>query len=231
MTGLLHSDSGLNYELGIDSDPSAIYQFQQVLPCLGIKQSLVQGDFTIDATLKGKDGIWTSGKAAVYSDRGRILKMELLSRIFRVINITDLFTSFDMPDLSGKGFFYSRMDLETHVKNNKLIIDKAVVRGEGLNLFAKGEIDLDGFQCDLIVLISPFKTIDNIMAGLPIVGSVIGGDNATLVTIPVSVKGPANDPEITFAGPGEIDAPFLGLVKDVLKLPFYILNPGRSDKR
>ncbi|MEA2084877.1 MAG: AsmA-like C-terminal domain-containing protein [Thermodesulfobacteriota bacterium] len=231
MTGLLHFDSELKYELGIGSDPSVVYQFQQVLPCLGIKQSLVQGDFTIDATLKGKDGKWTSGKAAVYSKRGRILKMELLSKIFRVVNITDLFSSSDMPDLSGKGFPYSKMDLKTHVENNKLIIDKAVIRGEGLNLFAKGEIELDGFQCDLTVLIAPFKTIDNIMAGLPIVGQVIGGDNPTLVTIPVSVKGPANDPEITFAGPGDIDGPFLWLVKDALKLPFYILNPGGPDNR
>lgn len=102
---------------------------------------------------------------------------------------------------------------------------------EGLNLFAKGEIEPDGFQCDLIVLIAPFKTIDNIVISIPIVGPVIGGDDTTLVTVPVSVKGPANDPEISFTGPGTIDGPFLGLVKNVLKLPFYILNPGRSDKR
>lgn len=127
MRGSLHSNSELRYSLEIGSDSPVVHQFQQVLPCLGIEQSLVQGDFTIDATIKKKGEKWTSGKAAVYSDRGRILKLEMLSRIFRVVNVTDLFSSSDMPDLSGKGFQYSRMDVETHVENNRLIIDKAVI--------------------------------------------------------------------------------------------------------
>jgi hypothetical protein len=127
--------------------------------------------------------------------------------------------------MSSKGFAYTDLHLKTHVKDNDLIIDEAVVRGEGLNLFARGKMNLSTFEMDVVVMISPFKTLDAIVSKVPLVGRVIGGETATLVTFPVGVTGKASDPQVTLLPPGAVGEGLLNIVKRTLLLPFQILSP------
>ena len=198
---------------------------QEVLPCLGIHQDVIEGSFTFNADLQGAPKQWHKGVVTVHSDKGRILRMALLSKIFSVVNLTDLFTASEAPNVEKKGFPYSQMDLEADIKDNRLIIRKAVIRGEGLNLFARGEMDLLTLDADFTVLIAPFKTIDAIISKVPLIGRVIGGKNATIITIPVGIKGPINDPRVIPLQPSAIGVGLLNLVKDTLMLPFNILSP------
>ncbi len=200
-------------------------RFQEVLPCLGINQDVVEGDFTFDADLHGLPGHWRRGKVAVRSDNGRILRMTLLSKIFSVVNLTDLFATYKAADMEKKGFPYSLLDLQADIKDNQLVIRKAVIKGEGLNLFARGKLDLATYDADLTVLIAPFKTLDAIISMVPIIGRAIGGKNGTLITIPVGVKGPIKNPTVTLLPPSAIGEGLLNVVKDTLLLPFNILSP------
>lgn len=225
-TGTWYSDKSLGDSyLNINTTCPTPSLFEDVFPCLGIEQDIIKGEFVINATLYGEPGQWNSGKLLINSPQGRILRMKLLSKIFSVVNLTDLFSGNEFPEVDEEGFAYSKMDFEAHIENNELIIDKAVVRGEGLNLFGKGKMNLSSFETDSTILIAPFKTLDAIVTNVPIVGRVIGGENATLITIPVGVKGDIRDPEVTVIPPSAVGESILDLVKNTLLLPFNILSP------
>lgn len=200
-------------------------KFEEVLPCVGIKQNVVEGNFTLAADLYGNLDHWQSGKAVISSAKGRILRMKFLSKVFSVVNLTDIFTSDGFPKFDEKGFAYSELILETSIKDNELIIDKAIVRGEGLNLFARGKLHLDTYQADITVLIAPFKTLDTLVAKVPLVGRAIGGKEAAIITIPVGVKGDIRDPTVTVLAPGAVGEGLLNIVTNTLLLPFNILSP------
>lgn len=200
-------------------------KFEEVLPCVGIRQNVVQGDFAMNADLFGDLAFWHSGRATVTSGKGRILRMQLLSKIFSIVNLTDLFTSNGFPNFEEKGFAYSELILETHIKDNELIIDKAVVRGEGLNLFARGKLNLGTRQADITLLVAPFKTLDAIVGKVPLVGRIVGGKEAAIITIPVGIKGDIRDPDVTVLAPDAVGEGVLNLVKNTLLLPFHILSP------
>lgn len=203
-------------------------RFETVLPCLGYPQDILEGEFSLNGRLEGGVDNWQEGHLQIDSHQGRILRMKLLSRIFSVVNITDLFSLGQDGEgavTSVKGFPYKELHLKTHVKENELIIDEAVVRGEGLNLFARGKMNLSTFDLDVVVLISPFKTLDAIVSKVPLVGRIIGGETATLVTFPVGVTGKASDPEVTLLPPGAVGEGLLNIVKRTLLLPFHILSP------
>lgn len=203
-------------------------RFETVLPCLGYRQDIIEGEFSLNGRLEGGLDNWQEGNLQIDSHQGRILRMKLLSKIFSVVNITDLFSVGQEEDgvgTSTKGFPYKDLLLKAHVKDNDLIIDEAVVRGEGLNLFARGKMNLTTFELDVVVMISPFKTIDAIISRVPLVGRVIGGETATLVTFPVGVTGKASDPQVTLLPPSAVGEGLLNIVKRTLLLPFHILSP------
>ncbi len=212
-----------SFNLSTSCDPLPL--FQDVLPCLGIDQDVIEGSFKVIGKIQGTKKKWQNGRLVIHSEQGRILRMTLLSKIFSVVNLTDLFTTDELPDLEKEGFPYSYLDFEAKVKDNRLIINNAKIRGKGLNLFGRGEMDLTTFETDFTVMIAPFKTIDTIISHIPVLGRVIGGKNATLITIPVKVTGPFNNPNVVPLAPSAIGEGFLNIVKETLLLPFTILSP------
>lgn len=212
--------------------PDSPPRFEQVLPCLGFPQDIIEGSFSLEGRLAGTRENWQEGQFDVHSDGGRILRMKLLSQIFSVVNITDLFSipvQGDDPTSSRRGFPYSELVLKSKIRDNELIIDEAVVRGQGLNLFARGRMDISTLDMDFVVLVAPLKTIDAIFSRIPLLGRVIGGETGTLVTFPVAVKGNINDPKVTLLPPSAVGEGILNIVKRTLLLPFTILSPILPD--
>ena len=123
------------------------------------------------------------------------------------------------------------MDIDTHLQDNNLILDRAIVHGEGLNMFARGHIDLDGYDADLTLLIAPFKTFDTIISKVPIIGEPFMGEYGSRVNIPVAIKGPIADPTITPLHPEAIGDEVFNLIRDTFMLPFTILKPQEQSEK
>lgn len=209
-------------------------RFEKVLPCLGYPQDLIEGEFSMDGDLIGVLDNWQDGSLDIHSEQGRILRMGLLAKIFKVINITDYFVEEKPGEYAGmekRGFPYSEFTLKTHVKDNEMIIDEAVILGEGLNIFAQGKMNIVTFDMDITVMIAPLKSLDAIISKVPLVGTIVGGDKASIFTIPVAVTGNMRDPDVTVLAPSAIGKVFLDMVKRTLLLPFTILQPILPDAK
>ncbi|RPI54914.1 MAG: hypothetical protein EHM49_02570, partial [Deltaproteobacteria bacterium] len=137
----------------------------------------------------------------------------------------DLFSQNGLPDLFIKGFPFSQMDIKGTIKDNNLIIDYAIIKGKGLNLFGSGTIDLDHMDADMIILVAPLKTIDTMVSKVPLIGKAIGGKGAAIVAFPIKIKGQIKDPEVTVLSPDAVGGAMIDLVKNTLMLPFHILSP------
>lgn len=209
----------------IFTPPDTPLLFQSVLPCLGFKQDLLEGDFTMVAALQGEPGSWTDGKLEIHSSRGRILRMKLLSKILSVVNVTDLFTSNELAEMNKKGFGYSDLEMLGEVNDNQLDITKVIIRGEGLNLFGKGKLDLQSLDTDFVILVAPLKSLDAIVGNVPLVGQAVGGKNTALISIPVGVTGNIKDPKVIILAPQAVGEAIIDFFKSTLNLPFRLLNP------
>ena len=228
--GSWFSDDNLGQRIKFNTDPNKIFRLENVLPCLGVQQDIIEGEFALQADLLKESNIWYSGNIYIKSSQGRILRLKTLSRIFKVVNITDLFEE-HLENTGKRGFPFSQMDIDTHIRANNLVIDRAIIRGEGLNLFARGDIHLDDYDADLTLLIAPFKTFDTIVSKVPIIGQPIMGEYGSRVSIPVAVKGPIADPTITPLHPEAIGDTLFNLVRDTFMLPYNILKPlGKTEK-
>jgi hypothetical protein len=222
-----YSDEALGQQLTLGTSSNNALRLENVLPCLGVDQDLLEGEFTLQANLRKESGIWHAGNIHLKSTKGRILRLKLLSRIFKIVNITDLFVT-QVGSSGKKGFPYSRMDIDSHINEDYLMFDRAILHGEGLNLFLQGDIHLSDYDADLTLLVAPFKTFDSLVSKVPIIGKPIMSEYDSLVAIPVAIKGPLPDPAITPLQLKAVSGALFNVVKETFKLPYNILKPKEN---
>ena len=201
---------------------------EESLPCLFSRHSVIEGPYTLKAKVLGYPGDWRDGFLVFESKQGIIRKMNLLSRIFSVINFTDLFTYTNAGNGDNTGLPYSNMVFEGHVEDNELLVDQAVLKGKGVNISGRGSIDLDTQEGDLTFFVAPFKMIDSIINKIPIIRTVIGGRKKSILTIPVAVQGPLADPDVTAMDPASVGSASLEFIVDTLTSPIRLFLPEKE---
>jgi hypothetical protein len=217
--------------LNIFTDSATPPLLQEVIPCFGFNNTLIEGPLHLDGSLLGNDKNWRDGKISLYSEKGFIRRLGFLAKVFSVVNLTDLFTAQPLPQLGDDGFAYSSLEIESRIKGNQLLIEKAVVKGKGLNLFGQGKIDLQSGQADLIIMVAPLKSIDAIVTNLPLIGTVAGGKDQALLSIPVGLKGDLRDPSVTILPPEAIGEGIVNLIVNTFKMPLAIFSPLTGTNR
>lgn len=192
--------------------------FEEFLTCADVKNTLIAGPFSVNATLTDENGNLSSGKFLLRAENGILQKMDILSKIFKLINFTDLYQG-----LFTSGFRYRVLEVNGHVAENLLILDRAVMEGEGMDIMAQGNINLHTLDTNLTFFIVPFKTIDKIINIVPLVGRIIGGKKRHIVTYPVKVTGNLREPELSVLSPAAIGKAAVDFVFDTLTLPLDLL--------
>lgn len=208
------------------SSGKAPLSFAEALPCLGIKQSLILGPFSLTGQISGRPNKWRQGDITLLSSEGLIKRMTLLSKIFTAVNFADYLTTWhDLPDMQDEGLFYNDLILKAHVDSNTLILDRTVIKGKGVNLSGRGTINLTDLDSDLTFFIAPFKGLDWVVSNLPLIGKALAGPKESILTFPVAVTGNIKSPEVTALAPTAIGSAFLELFRDAITLPFRIFQP------
>jgi len=206
--------------------------FRTVLSCIEETDSIITGQFDLTGqiTSDGKsDSLLENmmGTLSLTSKDGRIRRMTLLSNILAIVNVTEVFLG-KIPDLGKEGLAYNKIFFRGHFEKAQFIVDEAILDGKNLGLAGQGHIDLRTRKIDMIVLVAPLKTIDRIIKMIPIVRYILGG---TLVSVPVSVEGNVNDPDVTVLSPSAIGESVLNLFKRIINLPFKIIEPVLPEKK
>jgi len=204
-------------------------ELSPVVSCLGKKDRIADGTFRLDAELVArgrrnplKEG--SRGSIRFTSRRGRIYQSTILSKVFHLFNVMELYKG-RLPDFTRKGFQYDFCTIRGRVKNGVLYLQEAVIDGPAMKIVGEGRIDLAGGDADLVVLVAPMRTVDTVMNSVPILGDVLVGKSGTLISIPFHVKGPIDDPRITCFPPSAVGSGLLGVLKRTISLPVKVIKP------
>jgi hypothetical protein len=203
---------------------------REALDCLWGRQDLMDGRFDLQASIFGAGPAvdlrrQLRGPLRLQARAGRIYRFNLLTKIFSLLNITEIYRG-ELPDLVGQGFAYSAIDLAARFEEGRLVIEEAVLDAPSMKIVCGGSVDLIAQQMDLTFLVAPLKTVDRLLGWVPMVSHVLGG---TLVSFPVRATGDLRDPTIVPLSPSAVGAGLLGILKNILTLPVTLidlLTPG-----
>lgn len=195
------------------------------LTCFWNKQGIMDGAFDFDArfTSSGKpEHFWKSlgGNLKFTAQNGRIYRFTILSKVFALLNLTEIFRG-KTPDLVKEGFAYNTMALSGPIEQGTLHMD-GYLDGASMRIAWKGECNLKNQTVDMTVLVAPLKTVDSIIKHIPLANKLFKG---SIVSIPVKVTGPLDNPEVVPLPATAVGKGILGFIERTLKLPLIIIQP------
>ena len=198
-----------------------------VLACLTGKKYGATGRFTFRAHVSGRGAPGTivrslGGDFVFEAGKGRIHRLNLLSKVLAVVNVTELFRG-KFPDLGANGFAYNTIRIGGTFENGKIVLkDGASLDGASMGIVAHGNVDIIDGNVEMVALVAPFRTVDAVIRRIPVLRYILGG---SLVSIPVGIQGNFDDPKVSVLPASEIGAEILGIIERTLKLPVKIISP------
>lgn len=200
------------------------------IACLTQATIRISGTFDFEGDIKG-EGIGKAlmrsleGPIHFVSKNGRIDRFALLTQIFSLLNITEIFRG-QLPDLRSQGFPYHSITVDGHLKDGTLALNKVLVDAPSMNIACTGHIDLLEKKLDLTVFAAPFKTVDRLLRWMPVVGYVL---NYNLVSIAIKVTGDLKKPKVDYIPASMIGSGILGMMKRTLLAPVEVVTPVPSE--
>jgi hypothetical protein len=183
----------------LDLQPSAKNEnLGSTVACLWKQEGVVDGNYQLSGILtatQNKNSFVEAlnGDLSMEAGSGRIYQLNLLAKILALINVTEIIKG-RIPDVFKEGFAYRAIRADGYFENGNLVLKDGIIEGVSMTIFAEGTFNFVEQDMDLIILVSPFKTIDSILKKLPLIKELMGKG---LIAFWYRVKGKWDDYEIT----------------------------------
>ena len=162
----------------------------------------VSGPLSVTGSLKGRSGSAVdilaslNGNVEAESGPGRLTSVDdttsILSTVLSFVNVQGLIPSRLHSDFSGKGIAYQLMAASFSFDGGNMRVNTFRIRSNGLNIDARGTINLVNQQLNLKVDIEPLGTVSDVLSLVPIVGKTA----QSFTKIYADVQGPLEKPRI-----------------------------------
>jgi uncharacterized protein involved in outer membrane biogenesis len=172
-----------------------------------------------------------NGNLRLEIENGVIEKFNILSKIFSVLNVSQLFKG-RLPDLKTKGLPYRQILANIHVKDGVASTDDFLVDSDAMRITLIGKIDLDKNSIDARIGIHPLVTIDTILSNVPIAGYILTGKDKAFISYFYEVKGDLDDPKIEAIPFKIVEESTWGIIKRLLETPLrpFQKTPASGNK-
>ena len=193
--------------------------------CVDWEQVTMTGTLDLSGQISGQGQVdellaVLQGPLQANFTNGTIQQGKILARTLEVLNITEIVKG-RLPSLSSEAFAYKTITLQAEFLAGKLLISKLEMDGETLDALGEGEIDLVQKTVNIELLAAPFQTVDTVVKSIPGVNYLMAG---SLVAIPVSIKGPMDDPQVRVLSASSIGSSLLRLGERTIKSPLKLIE-------
>jgi len=193
------------------------------LESFGGKSHIIEGKTTIyghiDAsgkTMKALTGDM-SGDLAMYSQNGLIKRWNLLSKIFGLLNVYDVFRG--KSDLMKDGLPYTRMGATFSIKKGIFNTKNFLIDSPAMLITGDGSLNMKKNEMDAVITVSPLVTVDRTIDKIPILRSILKERRKGFLYVVYNVKGQIEDPDIAVSLTNSVGYKTIEILRKILVLP------------
>lgn len=174
-------------------------KLKPVVESFGVTPSPITGladgrfDLRFDA-----DPLWMkslNGRVEVSAANGFLRAGKLMYRVAGLLNLTNLIKPAERTKTSADGIPFRVATATATFTDGVLDTRDLKVRTENMTIAAKGQINLPAKTIDAGIEFQFMRFVKDALAAIPLVKRIVTPDSG-LVRVPVSLKGPLEDPEI-----------------------------------
>lgn len=175
-----------------------------------------------------------NGKVDGWVGKGRIERGTIVPKIVSLLNLPALLQG--KVDLARDGIPFDKL-AGTFVLRNGLITEGSLVMDSPvIKLTAAGTYDLAADQLDAVYIVSPLGSYAQLLKSIPLFGKLFAGERRGIDTAIFEVKGPRNDPKVTYLPMESLKTGLTGmaqfafdLLKNLLMLPKELIAPSKEE--
>jgi hypothetical protein len=215
-----------HYDVNIAADGISLEKIQHYME---IGDRVVTGKLSLkaDVTATGgnTDDIKKSlaGAIQIRADKGVLKKFSVLSKIFSLLNVYQLF-KFQLPDMAKDGMPYNKITANISVRKGVLSTEDFFIDSDAMKISGAGRTDYIKKKHDFIVGVHPLQTIDRIAAKVPIAGWLITDEKGNLITVHFEVDGSWDDPDVSPIPAKSIARGTLDMFRRIFQLPEKLIT-------
>jgi uncharacterized protein YhdP len=135
------------------------------------------------------------GSVKLHCEKGMIRKFAILSKIFSILNVSQLF-KFQLPDMVSGGMPFNEINSTIAIQDGIMSSKDLFIASDAMNISAVGKIDLVRDEVDATIGVQPLQSIDKVVNRIPVVGWILSGDKKTFLTTYFEAKGKVSDPTV-----------------------------------
>jgi uncharacterized protein involved in outer membrane biogenesis len=159
-----------------------------------------------------------AGTFKVRAEKGVMKKFSVLSKVFSILNIYQLF-KFQLPDMASNGMPYNTILADISIKDGILSSEDFFIDSDAMQISAIGKIDLVKKEIDNTIGVHPLQTIDKIVSKIPIAGWLVTDEKGNLITVHFKVEGKLDDPKVNLIPAQSISKGTQDIFRRIFQLP------------
>jgi len=202
---------------------------ERMLHALGVEKQEVTGLLSLQGELSARGESAAEfeksaqGGVKLRIERGSIRKFSTLSKIFSILNVSQLF-KFQLPDMVSGGMPYNRITGDFALKEGIASTQNLFLDSNAMNISAVGKLDMVRNELDLNIGVQPLQTVDKVVSRIPIVGWILTGKDRSLITTYFEAKGRIEDPQVTAVPVKSLAKGVFNIFKRVFELPARLIT-------
>lgn len=216
---------GNRYDLTVDLNK---VNSDKLLSALDIAREIT-GHLTLHADLTARgQNIPELKKSALGNIRlqikdGKLRKFNTLSKVFSVLNLSQLF-KFQLPDMVSGGMPYNSITGSIAVKDGNLSSQDLFISSDAINISIIGNADIVKEELNVTLGVQPLQTVDKVVNQIPIVGWLLTGKDRDFLTAYFEAKGKWSDPKVSAVQVKSMGTGVLNIFRRVFELPMRLFT-------
>lgn len=196
------------------------------LGCFAGKSFKADGKYSIEGNFQGNGVLrgllkMSAGHVELMLSEGHIYRDIVVSNVVEFLSATEVLTDhLTEQRMETKGFRYRSIRIKAVLKNGKILFEEVVLDGVPMTIVAMGEYNLLDGRLNIDLLAAPLHRLDRILEYVPLVGGVLH----TLVSIPLSVKGPLNGVKVLPLHPSAVAFQLKELMENIVDIPINLVH-------
>jgi len=230
--------SGLNLRGSIDfSDPtphiniggkSKNFLGKLILELFNRDSRVIEGDTSIYGNINTSGITFTeltgnmNGNLAIYSHDGSIKRWNMLSKIFGLLNVSNIIKG--RLDLTKGGLPYRKMGATFQISDGVFVTKDFIVDSPSMLITGSGNVNMKRNEIDAVIAVSPLVTLDVVLDKIPILRNILRKKDKGILHVGYNVKGRLEDPDITLSFKDSVGFRTIDFFKRILVLPKEMLD-------
>ncbi|HPL65743.1 MAG TPA: AsmA-like C-terminal domain-containing protein [Smithellaceae bacterium] len=202
---------------------------EQILKHAGFERVSITGTLTMkgDLTAEGEalsDLKKTArGTATVLMEKGSLNKFAVLSKVFSILNVSQLL-KFQLPDMVTVGMPFTSINGKFFLEDGILSSDDLFIKSDSMNISVVGTTDILREELNHNIGIQPLQTVDKIVSYVPVAGWILTDDKRRLLTLYFHAQGKWSDPVVKAIPFKSMSKGLQDIYKNLFHLPSKLIT-------